>query len=91
MHVTTPRLVSVVIAIGYAVALIASKNAELAFKGCFTLLLPLALIWFPEELGSLTGYFVRGHRVTAETPAVFVAGMGWFFLVGLPALILLLS
>jgi len=91
MHVTIPKLISVVIAGGYAVMLIASKNAELAFRGCFTLLFPLALIWFPEEIGSFTGCFVRGHQVTAETPAVFVSAMGWFFLVGLPILILVLA
>jgi hypothetical protein len=46
----------------------------------------LALIWFPEEIGSLTGYFRSGY-VNVQTPAIIVSFGGWLFLVGLPVLL----
>jgi hypothetical protein len=54
------------------------------------LLFPLALIWFPEPIGSITGIVGRGY-VSLETPPFFVALVGWFFLVGVPVIIGLLS
>jgi hypothetical protein len=54
------------------------------------LLFPMAMIWFPEPIGSVTGIVGRGY-VSVETPPFFVALMGWFFLVGLPVVIGLLS
>jgi hypothetical protein len=50
----------------------------------------MAMIWFPEPIGSVTGIVGRGY-VSVETPPFFVALMGWFFLVGLPVVIGLLS
>ena len=43
------------------------------------LLWPLALIWFSEELGSLTG-LVRGHYIDSETPPSIVKLFGWIVL-----------
>jgi hypothetical protein len=43
------------------------------------LLFPMAMIWFPEPIGSVTGIVGRGY-VSVETPPFFVALMGWFFL-----------
>ena len=54
------------------------------------LLLPLALIWFPEEIGELTGYFRSGY-VNVQTPAVMVSFLGWLFLGGLPVLLSILT
>ncbi|HEV8000885.1 MAG TPA: hypothetical protein VGP63_13460 [Planctomycetaceae bacterium] len=54
------------------------------------LLFPLALIWFPEPIGSITGIVGRGY-VSLETPPFFVALVGWFFLIGVPVIIGLLS
>jgi hypothetical protein len=51
----------------------------------------LALSWFPEELGSFTGYVGRGGRIDTETPPGLVSFMGWFFLVGIPVLGYILS
>jgi hypothetical protein len=47
--------------------------------------LPLAFIWFPDEIGSVTGYFRTGY-VNVQTPGIMISIMGWFFLVGLPVL-----
>ena len=55
------------------------------------LLFPLALIWFPEVLGSATGFAFAHGTLDAETPAWLVASAGWFILVGLPVLIYLLN
>lgn len=49
-------------------------------------LLPLALIWFPEVIGSATGAVGHGH-VDHETPPVLIVLAGWFLLVGLPAVL----
>lgn len=48
------------------------------------LLVPLALIWFPEQVGSFTGYVGRGGNIDTETPPFLVSLMGWLFLIGLP-------
>jgi hypothetical protein len=50
---------------------------------------PLAFIWFPEQIGSVTGYMGGGY-VDAETPPFLIAFMGWFFLLGLPVIFALL-
>lgn len=49
------------------------------------LILPLACIWFPEEMGVFTGV-VRGHQVTSESPGCLVAAGGWLLLL-LPLII----
>ena len=44
------------------------------------MLLPLALIWFAESMGSARGRI--GHwEVDADSPGWFVAGFGWLVLV----------
>ena len=69
---------------------VAIKYAGLAgLKWCAGLLLPWAFIWFPEEIGSLTGYFRTGY-VNVQTPGGMVSFMGWFFLVGVRVLLFLL-
>jgi hypothetical protein len=52
------------------------------------LLLPLGCIWFPDEIGGLTGYFKTGY-VNVETPGAIISFIGWLFLVGLPVIIYL--
>jgi hypothetical protein len=55
------------------------------------LLIPLGCIWFPEQLGSYTGYVGRGGDIDTETPPGLVSAMGWFFLIGYPVLIYFLA
>ena len=43
------------------------------------LLLPMACIWFGEEMGALTGV-MRGQYVGAESPGWLVALLGWVIL-----------
>ena len=47
----------------------------------FGLFLPLGLIWFPEEVGNLTGYYKTGY-VNVQTPGGIISFTGWFILVG---------
>lgn len=91
MRVTVPKLLSLAIALFYAVVFIINQSGGAAFYGCVVLLLPLALIWFPEQLGGMTGYFLKGSYVNAESPPILLSLAGWFFLVGLPVLFNLLS
>ncbi len=87
MQITIGKILSLVIAIGYVTFAITYAGVA-GLKWCAGLLVPLAFIWFPEEIGSLTGYFRTGY-VNVQTPAVMVSFIGWLFLVGLPVLIYL--
>ncbi len=87
MQITAGKLLSLLVAVGYAIILCVHQGAG-ALKYSAGLLLPLAFIWFPEEIGSVTGYFRSGY-VNTQTPGIIVSIMGWFFLVGLPVLLYL--
>jgi hypothetical protein len=86
MTITIGKVASLAIAAVYVVAMFLGGGSESStiIEGCIALLLPLALIWFPEELGSMTGYVGRGGNIDTETPPFMVSFAGWFFLVGLP-------
>jgi hypothetical protein len=84
MQITIGKIISLLIAIGY-VSLAYTHEGATGLKYSALLLLPLAFIWFPDEIGSVTGYFRTGY-VNVQTPAIMISIMGWFFLVGLPVL-----
>jgi hypothetical protein len=88
MQITAGKILSLVIAIGYSV-LACLYDGVAGLKYCAGLLLPLAFIWFPEEIGNVTGYFRSGY-VNVQTPGVIITLIGWFFLVGLPVLLYLI-
>jgi len=87
MQVTIGKILGLLIAIGYTV-LAVRAGGMFGLKCSAALLLPLAFIWFPEEIGGLTGYFRSGY-VNVQTPAIIISVMGWFFLVGLPVILYL--
>jgi hypothetical protein len=88
MQLTIGKILSIWVASAYA--FVAIKYAGIAgLKWCLGLLLPLAFIWFPEEIGELTGYFRTGY-VNVQTPGAMISFMGWFFLVGMPLLLYLI-
>ena len=72
------------IAITYLVIAIIDEHG--VFRGVVglggVLMVPLALIWFPDELGSFTRSVGRGGHIDAESTPALVAFMGWVFLVG---------
>lgn len=87
MQITVGKVLSLLIVIGYAI--FATTHAGLTgLKWCAGFLFPLAFIWFPEEIGNLTGYFRTGY-VNVQTPGAIISFLGWFFLVGLPVLLYL--
>lgn len=92
MELTTGKLVSVAVAITYVILVIV-VGAPLKAIGavCLALLFPLALIWFPDEIGSITGYIGRGGLITTETPGFLISAAGWFLLLGYPVLLTLLG
>jgi len=88
--VTKSKIASLVIATIYVIAApVSGAPIDAIAAVCVALLLPLALIWFPDEIGGFTGYMGRGGNITTESPGCLVAAAGWFFLVGLPALLYL--
>lgn len=87
MEVTRSKIVSLVIALGYA-AFAVWHSGVAGLKWSATLLPPLGLIWFPEEIGGLTGYYKSGY-VNTQTPPVIVSGLGWLLLVGVPLVLLI--
>ena len=89
MQITFGKLLSFGIAVSYAILAIHSGGAAY-WKWCLGLLLPLALIWFPEEIGELTGYYKTGY-VNVQTQGVNVSCLGWLLLVGVPVLLYLLK
>ena len=87
MEVTIGKLLSLIIALVYVVLLIVNQSAKAAFEGSAVLLLPLALIWFPDELGTMMGYVGGSGNINTETPPILVSIMGWFLLVGMPLIL----
>jgi len=83
------RAFSLLVAVGYMIAAVAAtegRDSRVLFLGAF-LLLPLALIWFPNVFGSYLGPAGHGGYVDRETPPVLIVIAGWFFLVGMPAIL----
>ena len=91
MQTSTPRLLSLAIALVCVVLSLTEHSAGAALYASVVLMVPLALIWFPEKLGSMTGYFLKGSYVNAESPPTLLSIIGWLLLVGLPALFYLLG
>ena len=88
MQITVGRILR--LWVGSVYIFIAFKYAAVAgLEWCAGLLIPLAFIWFPEEIGGLTGYFQTGY-VNVQTPGKIVSFAGWFALLGIPVLLYLL-
>jgi hypothetical protein len=83
------RALSLLIAAIYLTFALIGGGGGAVIRAWIFLVWPLAFIWFPEQIGSVTGY-IGGGRVSVETPPFLVALMGWFFLLGMPVLIALL-
>jgi hypothetical protein len=83
------KAIAVLIACGYAFAMIVDAQGVTpdVAKGLLALLLPLAIIWFPDAIGSFTGYVGRGGRIDTEAPPFLVSASGWILLVAVPAVI----
>ena len=90
MQLTTSKLAALAIAVVEVIAAFAlEKSWPFALTVAVGVLLPLALIWFPEFLGGLTGWGVSAP-IDRPSPPGLVAMLGWLLLIGLPMLTLLL-
>jgi len=86
MKIPLGRILSLLIAIGYVIAIVVEEGGWSPYLVvCLFLLPPLALIWFPDEIG---GFYTKGiwsiNRINEPTPGIWVSIMGWFFLLGMP-------
>jgi hypothetical protein len=89
LKVTASKMLALVIAATYVTGGFAlEKGWTFALTVAAGTLLPLALIWFPEFLGGLTGWGAR-TLVDRPTPSQLITVMGWLFLLGLPVLVFL--
>ena len=91
MQITVGKVLSVLIAVAWATACIIDLGVTQLLWCLIALLLPLALIWFPDEIGSFTGYRAGHSQVDAKTPPILLSVMGWFFLIGLPVVLYFIS
>jgi hypothetical protein len=85
MQVTIGKFLSLLVATGYIVIAFTTLGIH-GLEYCIGLSVPLAFIWFPDEIGELTGYFRTGY-VNVQTPGPIISFLGWLFLVGLPVLL----
>jgi hypothetical protein len=80
---TWNRLLSAIVAVSYVAAMGWYVGADTALKAVAGLLLPLACIWFGDELGNVTGvrFGVIGSFTTDATPGSIVRFGGWVVLI----------
>lgn len=70
------RALSALVAATYVILAWESRGGPAAFVYFTKLLIPLACIWFPEELGQYTGT----ARMSQQSPARLVRFVGWALL-----------
>jgi hypothetical protein len=91
MQLTVSKMVALAIATAYVTAGFALGNSwAFALTVAGGALLPLALIWFPEYLGGLTGWGTR-FPVDRPSPPQLLAWMGWLLLLGMPVVVFFLA
>jgi hypothetical protein len=88
MQITKGKVLSLLVGLGYIVAIIVHEHGVTGsvFKCLACLVLPLVLIWFPDELGNYVGFWGVDYYIDSVTPPFLISFFGWFFLVGFPIL-----
>jgi hypothetical protein len=79
------RILSGLVAVLYVVGAYMAAGVEGAGKAALFVILPLACIWFADEMGSYIGPTTSG-AITSPTPGWLVCIGGWLVLL-LPVLI----
>ena len=73
------RLASLILAGIYLAAAFIATEPLVALRIAIGLILPMACIWFPEPIGSYTGFMGRAY-ITQKSPAFIVRFMGWMLM-----------
>jgi len=72
------KIISGVIALTYIIFAFVEEGAIEAGKFGMCLILPLACIWFSEDMGNFTGSYINGPMT--RSPGCLVAVFGWLLL-----------
>ena len=73
------KILSLLIALAYITIALLSGAGWQTSKLVAFLLLPMACIWFSDEMGNYTGLLMQGGPMT-ETPGCLVVVGGWLLL-----------
>ncbi|HCE44823.1 MAG TPA: hypothetical protein DET40_14885 [Lentisphaeria bacterium] len=73
------RIISALIAVAYVVLVYVFRGGASAMDAGMLLLIPLACIWFSDELGGSSSEV--GEENVKRTPAKLIAILGWIILV----------
>src|ERR1700733_6722207 len=85
------RRLSLLVASLYLILAWCYLSAFLIYKLTIFLTLPLACIWFSDELGEYSGHFSGSRQpITEKTPGPIVAIAGWMLLF-LPAVMAIIE
>ncbi len=88
------RILSLLIALAYVIYVLirilphatnAAQTTLVCLEMAAFIAIPVALIWFPEQIGAATG-FIGHSTINAETPPILVSIAGWIILLALPIL-----
>ena len=85
MDITLSKILAVVLTTVYVIIAVVMYGPEVLYGVPIAFLPPLALIWFAEPLGEMTGYVGRGGTINQTSPPSLVAGFGWLALIAIPA------
>ena len=79
---TWNRAISLVVAGPYLAILGLYYGSEAVYNSCIILVLPMACIWFGDEMGRYTGvrFGILRPYVTDTSPGVMVRVCGWLVL-----------
>jgi hypothetical protein len=74
------RIISLVLSGLYVVGAYWAGGGESFGKALIFCLLPLACIWFPDDVGEYTGNGLTLPSITAESPGCVMKVVGWVLL-----------
>lgn len=84
------KITSISIYLAIVLWAIATLENKEIFAVVIGYIIPVLMIWFPEEVNDLTlgTGGVDGPVIDSPTPAFMISGVGWLVLLGLPLTLL---